>query len=47
MSKNSKMNDKPPHPLYILIAAPLALICGIMSNFCKDKRDARKKVSNS
>ena len=41
------MNDKPPHPLCILIAVPLALICGIISKFHNNKKHARKKVSNS
>ena len=46
MSKNSKTNDKPPHPLCILIAAPLALICGIISKFCENKKHGNK-TSNS
>ena len=41
------MEDKPPHPLTILIALPCALICGINSKFYNNKSNGKKKVSNS
>jgi hypothetical protein len=40
-------NDKPPHPLCVLIAAPLALICGIISKFNKNNKHGREKTKTS